>query len=135
MSLRLNSFTMVNMKRFIVLCIAILFLANTIVVSAWAHPCQNMSSAPQVSEAQISGADIPPCHKNQIQPSSKDETRGHCTGLCLCIHASICAVNYIPTQASLTPPPMLSRAKLVIHHEYAQSFAYAPPRRPPISII
>jgi hypothetical protein len=89
-----------NMKCFVLILTAIMFLANTFIVSAWAKPCINMntpSSTAQSMEMDESAAPCPMMSKahNTLDTAQQDQRQDHdiphkhCEGMCLCLHASI----------------------------------------------
>ena len=120
---------MVNMKRFILMFTAIMFLANTYAVSAWAKPCMNMDVQPSAAETMAKG-DMP-CHDamKDGQDKQKSPTK-HCDGVCLCFHASINQTPVLNNQTSLDMPLGQSE-RLASKNEHVASMVTAPPRRPP----
>ena len=112
------------MKRFILIFVAVMFLANTFTVSAWAKPCINMDMAS--SSQQAMDMEGMPCHDDK-EPKSPNK---HCDGVCLCLHVSI---NQTPTLSdnSYLSIPIVKNQKLLNHNEHAASMSTAPPRRPP----
>lgn len=112
------------MKRFILMFVAVMFLANTFAVSAWAKPCMNIDMASSVEQTMDMG-DMP-CHEDKEQKSPTN----HCDGVCLCLHVSI---NQTPTlnDNSYLSIPIIKDQKLFSQNEHAASMSTAPPRRPP----
>mgnify|MGYP000300709219 CR=1 FL=1 len=121
-----NLVIMVDMKRFILMFTAIMFLANAFAVSAWAKPCINMDMASSSQQAMDIG-DMP-CHEDKEQ---KSPTK-HCDGVCLCLHVSINQTPVLNDQASLDVPLGQSE-RLNAANERVASMATAPLRRPPKS--
>ena len=119
------------MKCFILMFTAIMFLANTYAVSAWAKPCMNMDI--QSSKAEIMAKSDMPCHESMKggQDEQKSPTK-HCDGVCLCFHASINQTPVLNNSASLDIPSDQFE-RLITKNEHVASFATAPPRRPPKS--
>lgn len=112
------------MKRFILMFVAVMFLANAFAVSAWAKPCMNMDMAS--SNQQTMDMSDMPCHEDKEQ---KSPTK-HCDGVCLCLHVSINQTPVLYDQASLDMPLGQSE-RLVAKNERVASMATAPPQRPP----
>lgn len=116
---------MVNMKRFILMFTAIMFLANAFAVSAWAKPCVSMNEPSSMAQAMDMG-DMP-CHEKQDEQKSPTK---HCDRVCLCFHASINQTPVLNNQTSLDMPLGQSE-RLSLKNERIASMATAPPRRPP----
>jgi hypothetical protein len=112
---------MKEMKRFILMFVAIMFFANTYAVSAWAKPCVN-NAAPSISQ----GMSNMPCHDGGEQ----ENTAKHCDGLCLCAHAAISQTPILSDNLDLYVP-ISSTERLGAHNEPLTSMAATPPRRPP----
>jgi hypothetical protein len=120
---------MVNMKRFILMFTAVMFLANTFAVSAWAKPCINMDMSSSTQETMAPG-DMP-CHESMKdgQNEKKPDTK-HCDGVCLCFHVSINQTPILNDASKLDFPAMQSESVLS-QNERVASMSTAPPRRPP----
>ena len=112
------------MKRFILMFVAIMFLANTFAVSAWAKPCMNLDMKPSVQQSM--NMSNTPCHEDK-EPQSPNK---HCDGICLCVHVSI---NQTPTlnDNSYLNIPIVKSQKLLNQNERVASMATSPPQRPP----
>ena len=116
---------MINMKRFILMFTAIMFLANAFAVSAWAKPCVNMDKPSPMSETMEMG-DMP-CHEKEDEQKSPTK---HCDGVCLCFHVSINQTPVLNTDSALNAPLGHSE-RLLVKNERVASMATAPPQRPP----
>lgn len=82
---------MVKMKRFSIIFLMVMFLANTVVVSAWAKPCMMNDTEMSEMSSNSDMGDMPPCHeetKSEKQAPPKSDLQ-HCEGLCLCLHVSL----------------------------------------------
>ncbi len=125
MTVSTNLGIMEKMKQYVLIFTAIMFLANTFAVSAWAKPCMGMN--PVSSVTQMSDADMPPCHEDkQQQESSK-----HCDGLCLCAHAAINQTLTLTDSADFQPPAIKADHAIMPQTDVAFWASY-PPLRPPI---
>jgi hypothetical protein len=115
---------MEKMKHFILIFTAVMFLANTFAVSAWAKPCMKMDMSSMVAMAD--DADTPPCHEQQDQ----QKTAKHCNGVCLCLHA---AISQTPTLSDgvTFDKPLLKTERVFKSQADVASMATAPPKRPP----
>lgn len=113
------------MKKLALFIFAVMFLANTVVVSAWAKPCLMNSPAEMSQDMDTSMSSDMPCHDNQNEQKTK-----HCDGICLCAHASISQTPIINQSESLNAP-VSSSDYLTGNNETVNSRATAPPRRPP----
>lgn len=71
------------MKRFISMFVVLMFLANTIIVSAWAKPCLSMNTASIHHTIQ---KDDVPCHEGMN--NEQKNPNQHCDGICLCFYVS-----------------------------------------------
>lgn len=116
------------MKNLAVFIFMVMFLANTIVVSAWAKPCM-MGSDIQMSQDMDTSMDADmPCHdkeqKNQNNPNK------HCDGVCLCMHVSINQTPIINDIDALAFPAA-SKQNIVISQDNLKSRSTLPARRPP----
>lgn len=112
------------MKQFVLIFTAIMFLANTFAVSAWAKPCMSMNPVSSISKT--TDVDTPPCHEQQDQQKQAK----HCDGLCLCFHA---AINQTPTLAESADfiPPAVKADNQLEQQDAVALWATYPPRRPP----
>lgn len=125
---------MMNMKHFILMFVAVMFLANTVALSAWAKPCINigMSSSSQ----HMANMDEMPCHENTNEDINKDTNNQqkpatqHCDGLCLCFHVSI---NQTPVLSDMVniDMPHTQKDRLLDQVKRFASMATAPPSPPP----
>lgn len=117
------------MKRIILMFIAVMFLANTMTVSAWSKPCMNMN-APSSSAKVVQMEDMP-CHEDMKKEQNEQQSpTKHCDGLCLCFHVSINQTPVLNDTTSLDTPLNKSE-RLTTKNERVASMATAPPRRPP----
>ena len=112
------------MKQFILVFTAVMFLANTFAVSAWAKPCMGMN--PVSSITKTVDADTPPCHEQQ----DRQKQAKHCDGLCLCIHAAINQTATLTENADFLPH-LIKSDRDIVQQEDAALWATYPPRRPP----
>ena len=79
------------MKKLSIVLLIAMFLANTVVVSAWAKPCMmNDMEMTEMSQNSDMG-NMPPCHEEnkseKLDPQNSDTN--HCEGICLCLHVSL----------------------------------------------
>lgn len=113
------------MKKLALLILMVMFLANTIVVSAWAAgPCPTSDSTQTSQAMDTSMPDNLPCHNEQNKKPCKD--------ICPCIHGSV-------SQALLNSGPVIpiivtTSENLAADNESMDSRATYPPYRPPILI-
>lgn len=77
---------MIRMKKFSIVFLMVMFLANTVAVSAWAKPCaiNDTEKSEMASNSDI--GNILPCHEENM-PEKQDPTKC-CEGICLCLHIS-----------------------------------------------
>jgi len=115
---------MIDMKRFILIFVGVMFLANTFAVSAWAKPCVSMDMQSSV-EKTADMSDMP-CHEDKKNKSSTK----HCDGVCLCFHVSINQTPVLNDNIALNAPVGHSE-RLLIKNDRVASMATAPPQRPP----
>jgi len=132
MTVNANLYTMVRMKFYIALFVAIMFFANSLAVSAWAKPCDNMGEMKPAVQKIQSGPEMP-CHESKEQPAKEQNSKSplkHCHGICLCLHA---ALNQTPVLNTLEAfkVPIGKAERMSIHHENASSLPQLPPLRPP----
>jgi len=113
-----------KMKHFILIFTAVLFLANTFAVSAWAQPFMNADLSSTLSMTM--DGDTPPCHEQQDQQN----TAKHCNGICLCLHV---AINQTPTLSDgvTFDVPLVKTKRVFKSQADLASMATAPPKRPP----
>lgn len=84
------------------------FLANTVIVSAWAKPCLNSGAmdVPMQSQSMIDHSDMGmpnmPCEDMQ-QNQDQNDTQ-HCDGVCLCLHVSMHQSPTLNTSSPLSVP-------------------------------
>jgi hypothetical protein len=93
------------------------FLANTVIVSAWAKPCLNggVIGSPAQSQSMMEHGDMSmssmPCEDMQKTQNQNDTQ--HCDGVCLCLHASM------HQSITLNNPLLLSMPTLVsLKHDF-----------------
>ena len=113
------------MKKLGLFILAVMFLTNTVVVSAWAKPClmNNPVEMSQNMDAPVPG-DMP-CHDNQ-----NEQKNTYCEGFCLCVHASISQIPIMNSSESLNVPIAFSN-RIAADNETMASRTSSPPRRPP----
>ncbi len=126
MTAKANLAIMEKMERFTLMFIAIMFLANTFAVSAWAKPCINMDINMASSTQQVMDMSNIPCHEDKEE---KSPTK-HCDGVCLCLHASIHQTPILNDNSAINAP-IINAARLFNKTDNPASMATAPPRRPP----
>ena len=114
---------MEKMNRFILMFVAVMFLANTFTVSAWAKPCINMDMA---SSSQTMAMGDMPCHEDSEQKSPAK----HCDGLCLCLHVAMSQIPIVTYNINLKVPAV-SADRVISENDQITTQATAPPRRPP----
>lgn len=120
---------MVSMKRFSIVFLMVMFLANTVVVSAWAKPCMmNETEMTEMSSNSDMG-DMPPCHEEN--KSEKQDPNNHCDGVCLCLHVSI---TQTPVLSDFVTVPDIALGAEIYnpHNESVPSLDYSPSNPPPI---
>jgi hypothetical protein len=113
------------MKKLALFIFAFMFLANTLVVSAWAKPCM-MDSPTQMSQdmdASMSG-DMP-CHDENTQGQSP-----HCDGVCLCLHV-LMSQTLITHDAETLKAPAIISERFATDHDLILTRGSLPLRRPP----
>ena len=123
------------MKHFVLIFTALMFLANTVTVAAWAKPCaSNMGAVSVQPMGDVAAGDDMPCHdqaeKNTGPDRKHNDTAKHCDGLCLCVHASIHQTP-VMLDDSLWNFPLVVPEKITVSNETVLSWASYPPRRPP----
>jgi hypothetical protein len=109
-----------------------IFLANTVIVSAWAKPClsggaMNTSTEQPESMMEHSGMDMP-CEDMQ-QNDDQDDTQ-HCDGVCLCLHVSTHQSPTLNNPLSLLMPARVSTKHGFIDEQFA-GISTATFKRPP----
>lgn len=117
------------MKKFSIVLLMTMFLANTIVVSAWAKPCMmNDMEMTKMSQKSDMG-DMPPCHEEN--KSEKQDPLNHCEGICLCLHVSL---TQTPVLSDFNAVPDIALAIEVynLSDESTPSRDYSPSNPPPI---
>lgn len=91
-----------------------MFLANTVIVSAWAKPCLNggAMNAPAQSQSMMDHGDMDmdmsnmPCEDMQGNQGGQDTQ--HCDGVCLCLHVSTQQSPTLNNPLSLSMPALVS---------------------------
>lgn len=131
--------------RVLLLAILVLFLVNTILVSAGAWAClhSRQGASPcghHGHEVQVSLDSESPCHENQSKNSdrrheshenqSKNSDHQHCEGFCLCVHTSSSPSFYLKSSEDLGIP-MAMRQSFSTHINGMFSINQLPPKRPP----
>ncbi len=115
------------MKRFSIVFLMVMFLANTVVVSAWAKPC--MMNDTEMSEMPLnSDVGEMPCHEEN--KSEKQDPLKHCEGVCLCLHVSLTQTPLLTD--FVTVPGMVLGADIYnLSNESTPSRDYSPSNPPP----
>jgi hypothetical protein len=121
---------MVDVKRFSIVFLMVMFLANTTLVSAWAKPCM-MNDDTAMSEMSSSSdmGDTPPCHEEN--KSEKQAPLKHCEGICLCLHVSLTQTPLL-TDFITVPDIHLGTDTYTSITENMTSRDYSPSNPPPI---
>lgn len=115
------------MRKLLVFAILSLFMANTVIVSAWAQVCMHPDTSLNPTER---SHNVPPCHQtNDTQQQSEDENQ-HCEGLCLCSHVSTSPSLFIKSTEAVRLP---NSTKIVsfADQDRLESVSQTPPKRPP----
>lgn len=115
------------MKKFTWLFVTLIFLANTIAVSAWAKPCIGQDSM-TMSQEMAMDSDMP-CHEKAEQKDTKKTTK-HCDGVCLCLHVSINQTPIFNSSNSVTVPE-IGYISFFDSQKAVVSYKTSPPIRPP----
>jgi hypothetical protein len=104
-----------------------MFLANTLVVSAWAKPCM-MEDMKSAEMSQNMDMDEVPCHEEK--KSEKQDPNNHCEGVCLCLHVSL---NQTPVLFDLNSVPdvFLGAETYTLSREDMASYEGSPSNPPP----
>ena len=113
------------MKKLFVFILMVTFLANTIVVSAWAKPCMKSSSMAMAQDMRANMDADMPCHDEEQQSQTQ-----HCDGLCLCLPVAL-AQTVILNDVDVLEPLDISEVQFTISQDALVSRQTAPPRRPP----
>lgn len=88
------------------------FLANTVIVSAWAKPCLNGGAmdAPVQSQSMMDHDNMDmsnmPCE--DMQQNQDQNNTQHCDGVCLCLHVSTHQSPTLNNPLSLSMPALVS---------------------------
>jgi hypothetical protein len=125
-----NSVIMREMKHFILKFVMIMFLANTLTVSAWGAVVVNMDAGASMSTQSMDMAEMP-CHDEAAAKQKEAPvTSKHCDGLCLCLHVSLSQTPLLNSEIALHPP--ISGAKPLFDKVGdIASLEITPLRRPP----
>lgn len=120
------------MKKPLLLILTIIFLANTIIVSAWGQPCSmnNVFGVEQNTDMATDEMDMP-CHDQNDQ--SQNTNTQDCDGLCQCLNASIFH-HFIIDNALNINQPIAFTERLISKNEIVLSRVIPPLFRPPITI-
>lgn len=113
------------MKKLAVLALIVMFLGNTVVMSAWAKPCMSDSSIEMMQEMSAGMDSDMPCHDEKSQNKTN-----HCDGVCLCLHASLNQTLITNDVAALALFD-ISKQQIIISQDVLTSRTTLPPRRPP----
>jgi len=118
------------MKIFAFAFLIAIFLANTVIVSAWAKPCLNAnpSSMSQMSGDMNHDMSNMPCEKMQ-QNENQSDTQ-HCDGVCFCMHMSSTQTPIIGASSQFQIPFALKLSHDFTNEAIA-SLSYSPDKRPP----
>lgn len=114
------------MKKLAIVIFTFLFLANTVVVSAWAKPCLMNGEQPAMEQMNSQNMDDMPCHEEQDQ----QQNHSHCDGICLCVHVSTSS-NFLSNPAGALYPPVVKSMRVMPRDDVMASKHYSPPHRPP----
>ena len=118
------------MKVFAFTFLIAIFLANTVIVSAWAKSCLNVnpSSTSQMSDDMNHDMGKTPCEDMQ-QNQNQNDTQ-HCDGVCFCMHMSS---SQTPTigESSIFQTPFSLKLSHDFINEAIASLSYSPDKRPP----
>ena len=117
------------MKRFSIVFLMVMFLANAVVVSAWAKPCMMNDTEMSVISSNSDMGDMPPCHEEN--KSEKQDPLNHCEGVCLCLHVSLTQTPVL-TGLITAPDVHLSADVYNLSDESTPSRDYSPSNPPPI---
>ncbi|GAB5388180.1 MAG: hypothetical protein Alpg2KO_11480 [Alphaproteobacteria bacterium] len=111
--------------------LAVLFLANAVVASAWASTCLMTDTTQMGHEMTSDMSGDMPCHE---MPESQDqpEQHDHCDGICLCLHASLSQHIIADASGQIVGPNMSARG-LIMDNERTTASVLHPPYRPPIA--
>lgn len=123
---------MINMKRFSIVLLMTMFLANTTVVSAWAKQCMmNDTEMTEMSQKSDMG-DMPPCHEENKSEKQDPQQSGinHCEGVCLCLHVSITQTPVL-SDLNAVPDVYLSAETYTLSKEDMTSYEGSPSNPPP----
>jgi len=112
------------------------FLANTVIVSAWAKPCLNGGAmdapAPEQSQSMMDHGDINmsnmPC--DQMQQNEDQQDTQHCDGVCLCLHVSTHQSPTLNNPLSLSMPTLVS-IKHALNDDRFTGISTSTLKRPP----
>lgn len=112
------------MKKYGLFLLAVIFLTNTIAMTAWAKPCMT-NPAPQPSAEMKMD-----CHKQMQEQGKKKQDRQHCEGICLCEHANLNQTPIIE-QPSFLKAPLLSFERIEEKITALHTRSISPLRKPP----
>ena len=122
--------------------LTMMFLANTMIVSAWAQPCftNSFMNTPVETEVEsISESTEMPCHSHvdKTNPAQKENAQvtsnklhNHCDGLCFCDHALSSQTSVLFNFNTLTAP-IVSSDNILTGNDNLYSLTVSPLRRPP----
>jgi hypothetical protein len=118
---------MKNMKQFSIVLLMTMFLANTVVVSAWAKPCM-MNDMEMTEMSRKADMGEMPCHEEN--KSEKQDPNNHCEGVCLCLHVSLTQTPVL-SDLNAVPDVYLGSETYTLLREDMASFETSPSNPPP----
>ena len=118
------------MKKIVLFIIAVMFLANTVAVSAWAKPCMNNTAMETSQSMEKATNDNMPCHGEEESKEANQNPDKHCEGICLCLHASISQTPIVDSGVEYNLP-IASKSTVGFSNDVMVSRTPIPPRRPP----
>lgn len=113
------------MKRLFLGILITVFALNSVLISAWAAPCEIL---PKASET-IMSADMP-CHEDMTGQAEQKSFK-HCEGICLCLDMALSHAQIITPSDNSISFFALARETFPIKHETATALLNAPPKQPP----
>lgn len=122
------------MKVFAFAFLIAIFLANTVIVSAWAKPCLNggAMNVPAQSQSMMDHGDMDmsnmPCEEMQQNENQNDNQ--HCDGVCFCMHMSSSQTPIIGASSQFQMPFALKLSHDFTNEAIA-SLSFSPDKRPP----
>ena len=115
------------MKKFSIVLLMTMFLANTTIVSAWAKSCDINNSEMSEMDSHPT-VDVEPCDINK--KSDMQNPIDCCDGLCLCIHSSV-SQTVLPLDSAVFPDLALLAGSYNLSNERMRSLNHSPASPPP----